>query len=139
VRALLAAILLSPALLWGQSVCFVHSKLVPPLTEVSLSGANPFQYNSAQKREYPFIVPAGQELRITTAVLSVKLLRNGRASMLVLDNVIAVTAHAPVVRFEPGVVLPAGAVLTAKLINNDETEAQWMGSVVCGVLEVALY
>lgn len=136
-RALLAAFLLSPALLWGQSVCFVHSKLVPPLTEVSLAGVNPFQYNSLQKREYPFVVPSGQELRITTAVLSVKLLRNGRASMLVLDNVIAVTAHAPAVRFDPGVVLPAGAVLTAKIINNDETEAQWMGSVVCGYLEVA--
>ena len=135
-RALLAVFLLSPALLWAQSVCFVHSKLVPPLTMVSLEGNNPFQYNNPQKRDYPFIVPAGKELRITTAVLSTKLNRNGRASMLVLGSVIAVTGHAPVVRFEPGVVLPAGAVLTGSLINNDETEAQWMGSVVCGYLEV---
>lgn len=133
-RALLAVLVLLAGPAWADQVCWLHSRLVPPITEVSLAGPNPFQYGSAQKREFPFTVPAGHELQIVTMALSTKLHRNGRASMLVLDNVFAVTGHGPAVRFDPPVVLPAGAIANARIINNDELEAQWMGAAICGHL-----
>lgn len=133
-RAFAVVLLALAAPAGAEPFCWLYSRLVQPISEVSLGGPNPFQYTVPQKRELPFIVPAGHEVQIVTMALSTKLHRNGRASMLVLDNVFAVTGHGPAVRFDPPAVLPAGAIVNARLINNDELEAQWMGAAICGHL-----
>lgn len=135
-KSLILALLMIVALpAFGQikTIQFMHSKLVQPSTIQSLSGANGFTWATGT---FPYTVPAGYWLGIIDMQIGSKFTDGGpgaRASMLVLNNVASVPDNVGIQTFRIPLVVPAGIVLTADLINND-SEQQWMNSVITGLL-----
>lgn len=87
-------------------------------------------------RAFPFEVPAGHWLGITGLYLATKFGARERCSMLVVNNVGSCPDNVGLVEFPEPIIVPAGVVLQASIINN-ANEQQWMNAGVFGRLVAA--
>jgi hypothetical protein len=124
------ALLAAPAAAQEYTLQWVHSKLVPAYSAQSLEGPNPFTWASFT---FPYTVPEGYVLGITDVQFSSKFTTSGRASYLVIGNLLTLPDNHGSVHFVVPLAVPPGKTITANIINNDE-EQQWMGSVITAVL-----